>query len=334
MQLGAPDAYAPGELEDARAFFAALAARSAAVNGADRRTSPPCWRTSSAPARLTPRNPVQVMTIHRAKGLEFEHVFVPALERLTRAGERRAAALDRPARRDGGPSELLIAPAPAVGPQEEAGNSMPSSPGCSARARAHERKRLLYVAVTRARAHAVALRGARRWMPRARVRPAGHSLLGALWPALAERFELEAPAAAAPRAATRRADAPACARGRRRRCPPAVPLAAPAGGAPAQRAAGVQLGGRDAASRRHAGARLARAPGAPGAPRPDAAALERERAAGAAQLRRLGVPERDEARAAQRDPAARSPRRSPMSAAAGSWILRTARRTRSSRSPG
>ncbi len=31
-------------------------------------------------------NPVQVMTIHRAKGLEFEHVFVPCLDRKPGAG--------------------------------------------------------------------------------------------------------------------------------------------------------------------------------------------------------------------------------------------------------
>ena len=51
-------------------------------------------------------HPVQVMTIHRAKGLEFEHVFVPALDRLTRAGERAAAALDRPAQRRAGPTSF------------------------------------------------------------------------------------------------------------------------------------------------------------------------------------------------------------------------------------
>jgi len=33
-------------------------------------------------------NPVQVMTIHRAKGLEFDHVFVPGLDRGVGAGER------------------------------------------------------------------------------------------------------------------------------------------------------------------------------------------------------------------------------------------------------
>ena len=46
-------------------------------------------------------NPVQIMTIHRAKGLEFDHVFLPGLDRQLNRGARALAALARPAARDG-----------------------------------------------------------------------------------------------------------------------------------------------------------------------------------------------------------------------------------------
>ena len=216
-------------------------------------------------ARPAARNPVQVMTIHRAKGLEFEHVFVPALDR---AHARRRAArccAGSTCRREAGASELLIAPAPAVGPQGgRRARCLPAATSCAG-ARAHERKRLLYVAAdARARARCgspgrppLDAQGRRASRP--------HSLLGALWPVLAERFVLEAHrprrSGRAPPPLLTAPDARVAAAGC---CRPASPLHAPAGRAPAQRAPGVQLGGRDAAARRHPGARLARAPGGRG----------------------------------------------------------------------
>src|SRR5467141_1460622 len=77
VQLGAPDAYPRAQLADARVFFTALAERAAAFE----------WRGPEDFAALLHElysgpeapgvNPVQVMTIHRAKGLQFDHVFVP-----------------------------------------------------------------------------------------------------------------------------------------------------------------------------------------------------------------------------------------------------------------
>src|SRR5882672_8048406 len=81
VQLGAPDAYPRAQLADARVFFTALAERAAAFE----------WRGPEDFAALLHKlysgpeapgvNPVQVMTIHRAKGLQFDHVFVPGLDR-------------------------------------------------------------------------------------------------------------------------------------------------------------------------------------------------------------------------------------------------------------
>jgi len=129
---------------------------------------------------------VQVMTIHRAKGLEFDHVIVPALDRATRGAERRLLRwIDLP--NEAGESNLLIAPTPAVERQDD--SDLDSYLKDLIRQRDnHERGRLLYVAATRARrtlwlsaAPAVSAEGA--------VKPDRRSPLAALWPVLAERFE-------------------------------------------------------------------------------------------------------------------------------------------------
>ena len=60
-------------------------------------------------------NPVQVMTIHRAKGLEFDHVFLPALDRSSIATRDPLLRwLDLP-REQAVRSDLLMAPVPTIG---------------------------------------------------------------------------------------------------------------------------------------------------------------------------------------------------------------------------
>ena len=148
MQLGAADAYTSTELEDARAFFAALAERAAAFQWRGPQDFAPLLKSLFSTQGAPDANPVQVMTIHRAKGLEFDHVFVPALERTTRAPERRLLRwIDLPGESED--SELLIAPAPIVGEEEGALNAYLKD--LLREREANERKRLLYVAATRAR---------------------------------------------------------------------------------------------------------------------------------------------------------------------------------------
>ena len=186
MQLGAADAYRAEELADAHAFFSALAQRAAAFE----------WRTPADFAGLlqdlfsapgaTRANPVQVMTIHRAKGLEFDHVLVPALDKATGGAERRLLRwMDLP--RESGGSDLLIAPAPAVGAAEE--DDLDAYLKELVRRRdANERARLMYVAATRAR-ETLWLSGAPPLDARGAVSPDRRSLLSTLWPALAQRFQ-------------------------------------------------------------------------------------------------------------------------------------------------
>jgi ATP-dependent exoDNAse (exonuclease V) beta subunit len=186
LRLGASDAYGAEELPDARAFFAALAMRAAAFE----------WRGPEDFATLlehlysapqTGENPVQVMTIHRAKGLEFEHVIVPALHRATRGAEHRLLRwIDLPSETSAG--DLLISPSPPVGAAEESDLNVFLKDLIRQRD-SHERGRLLYVAATRARS-TLWLSGSPATSESGGVKPDRRSMLAILWPALENRFEV------------------------------------------------------------------------------------------------------------------------------------------------
>jgi ATP-dependent helicase/nuclease subunit A len=296
VQLGAPDAYPRAQLAQARVFFTALAERAAAFE----------WRGPEDFAALLhdlysgPEapgvNPVQVMTIHRAKGLQFDHVFVPGLDRSVGAGERPLLRwIDLP--RERGLSDLIVAPAPTIG--EEGGGELSSYLAglLTTRAR-HERTRLMYVAATRAR-QTLHLSGAPKMRAGGRLDPEPRTLLACLWPALAERFQIQAaPADCAPTA--QRAQALPLRRLSDAWRAPQVPAAAPLPHLPLERASieppEFSWVGE---TQRHIGtvvhALLARVADAPALPTGEQ--LEAQRDAVLRQLRREGVPERERAAA-------------------------------------
>src|SRR5262249_29729989 len=88
---------------------------------------------------------VQIMTIHKAKGLEFDTVIVPGLDRIPRAGDR--PLLARKWLPDG---SLLLAPINPTGARDEPMFEYIHAAG--RRAAEAESARLLYVAATRAKA--------------------------------------------------------------------------------------------------------------------------------------------------------------------------------------
>ncbi|MBV9695632.1 MAG: UvrD-helicase domain-containing protein [Gammaproteobacteria bacterium] len=221
LQLGAADAYEPAELEDARAFFDALAERAAQGEWCGSADLPRLLSRLFSHAGGAGERPVQVMTIHRAKGLEFEHVVLPALGR--NPGPERHGLLrwaDVPGAE--GHGELLLAPAPrADAPQGEGLDGFLAS---LQRVRTrHERERLLYVAVTRAR-ESLWLSAAPRLTAKGNPRIEHRSLLASAWKHLAPRFERIAPEPTLPAAARtlRRLQRPWLPAPR----PPPVPLAA------------------------------------------------------------------------------------------------------------
>jgi ATP-dependent helicase/nuclease subunit A len=185
VQLGAPDAYAVSELEDARLFFGALAERAAAGEWQGAKDFPALLQDLFSGAQAPGGHAVQIMTIHRAKGLEFDHVFVPALDRSSGRGERPLLRWIDLARPDGG-SDLLMAPVPSAADEDEDRVSALIARLTGERT-AHERLRLLYVAATRAR-QTLELSGAPRRRRDGSCTPERGTLLACLWPALEGEF--------------------------------------------------------------------------------------------------------------------------------------------------
>lgn len=125
---------------------------------------------------------VQIMTLHKAKGLEFDHVILPGLARAPRADAKALLVWHERINRHG-ESQLLLATRGKRGKQEDALYEL-------LRHEQRERQRLeatrlMYIGVTRARHSALLLatlpEGDEDTPPPA---PAEHSLLGTLWSAL------------------------------------------------------------------------------------------------------------------------------------------------------
>jgi ATP-dependent helicase/nuclease subunit A len=305
MALGAPDAYPADELRHARAFFDALSERAAAGEWGGIGTLGSVLASLYAQPQARTAAPVQVLTIHGAKGLEFDHVLVPSLDRdRNRGREPLLRWLDLP-RAGGGPendSDLVMAPAPAIG-EEEPGEVNAFLRRLMARRAANEQVRLLYVAATRAR-RSLHLYAAPATRADGRVAPRPATLLASLWPALEAAFQAP-PASAADEAGTV-AHAPSPAGGLLRRLAP--DWAAPEM-PPGPRLARLPLAQRSletlefswvGETRRHIGTVVHAALQAFGAVAelPERAWLESRAGLYREQLRRHGVPERDLGRAA------------------------------------
>jgi ATP-dependent exoDNAse (exonuclease V) beta subunit len=127
---------------------------------------------------------VQLMTIHKAKGLEFDHVLLPGLGRVPRRSD--SPAIVHSPTIDARDREIpLLAAQPPRGGGDDPIHAFLCSTVESARDDA-ETDRLLYVAATRARKHLYLFghveEGKEGPAPRAR------SLLARLWPAVREAF--------------------------------------------------------------------------------------------------------------------------------------------------
>ena len=129
---------------------------------------------------------LQLMTIHKAKGLEFDTVILPGLGRVPKGSEEKLLDwLERG--RESGASDLLLAPVSRSG--EEKG-PLASYLQYLDRVKGNfEEGRLLYVAATRAR-HRLYLLGHVQEQSGAAAgfKPQRNSLLACLWPAVGERY--------------------------------------------------------------------------------------------------------------------------------------------------
>jgi len=179
------------ELDDAQAFLALLERLDVGGDLVDLAMLQAQLETMFAMPDVGAGEQVQVMTVHKAKGLEFDTVILPGLDRT--AGSDKAQLLvwmERP--RPTGDSDLLLAPIKATGDDTDAIYRYLAQ--LERRKAEHEECRLLYVAATRARArlHLVARvswDGAEQQQLKAPVRGA---LLSRLWPGLAAQFSAAA----------------------------------------------------------------------------------------------------------------------------------------------
>jgi len=183
------------DLSHANAFFTALAEWSDEPDWTGPLALDERLKDLYADHGAAPADAVQIMTIHRAKGLEFDHVIVPGLGRRMRGNtEPLLRWLELPSHPHG--SDLLMAPiTPSDRREPELLNLYLKS--LQARRALHERARLLYVAATRARTelHLFGdlpdapldddLESSRK--SKTPGPPAG-TLLATLWPAIASEF--------------------------------------------------------------------------------------------------------------------------------------------------
>jgi ATP-dependent helicase/nuclease subunit A len=310
IALGAQDAYPLEELRHARAFFDALSERTASGDWGGIGTLESVLANLYAQPRARSPAPVQVLTIHGAKGLEFDHVLVPSLDRERNSGrEPLLRWLDLP-RGEAGPaqtapsddgagdSDLIMAPVPAIG-DEDPGEVNAFLKRLMARRTANEQVRLLYVAATRAR-RSLHLYGAPALRADGLVAPRPRTLLASLWPALRDGFEAGAAHAAADITAPVPEAAPAAGDYLRRLSadwkPPLLPPGPPLHRLPlAQRSLETLEFSWVGETRRHIGTVVHAALQAFGAAAelPSRAWLESRAGYYREQLRRHGVPERD-----------------------------------------
>jgi ATP-dependent helicase/nuclease subunit A len=121
---------------------------------------------------------LQVMTIHKAKGLEFDTVILPGLGQRERPEDARLFLFHQ--WKDQGKLERLLAPIP---PPRESDPIYTYLQGVEKQKSRYERARQLYVAVTRARKR-LHLLGQVRFDKTGQPSPHGNSMLADLWPVL------------------------------------------------------------------------------------------------------------------------------------------------------
>ena len=187
LRLGGAAACSSEEdLEHAEAFFNALASWCSAQDWAGPAALNELLGDLYASHAAAPADAVQIMTIHRAKGLEFDKVIVPGLGRRLRASpEPLLRWLELPREPDG--SDLLMAPiTPSTQRTPEPLNTYLKS--LQTRRALHERARLLYVAATRARSELHLFGELRASGDTQRPGPSAGTLLATLWPAIGGDF--------------------------------------------------------------------------------------------------------------------------------------------------
>jgi len=193
LALGGPATLTdPSDLDNAEACFCALDDL-----GAETRGLPTAAEVESAVDGLM-ASPVgqadarvQLMTIHKAKGLEFDTVIVPGLERTVPSGERQLLYW-APVAVEAGVRGIVLASRSPAGDGQPADALESWMKGLEAARARYELGRVAYVAATRARRslHLIGSAGVE-WHDEnapTLADPDEESLLGFFWPVVGEQF--------------------------------------------------------------------------------------------------------------------------------------------------
>lgn len=188
QELGGPACVAPGfHPADAAAVLAQLELAERRAGGLEAAELHAQLAQLYAPPDPRAGGQLQIMTVHQAKGLEFDVVLLPALARW---GSRDPVRLldwlecPAPAHTAASPSEFLLAArAPRGGDNAHAEFIR----ACRERLQRQEQLRLLYVAATRARRR-LHLFAALPPRPNQDPHPDSRAPLARIWPAVSEQF--------------------------------------------------------------------------------------------------------------------------------------------------
>ena len=182
LMLGGPRCLeAPEALNDVEAFFALIDQLVVARNLSAETLA------AHAAELYAPTDPlgdaVQMMTIHKSKGLEFDTVILPGLHRATGGNDSSLLLWDEVAGADGH-EHLLVAPMKQKGADNGEASAYDYLKKLEAERAAHEDERLLYVAATRAirKLHLVGVAVADDSKDDGLKPPAAGTLLKLLWP--------------------------------------------------------------------------------------------------------------------------------------------------------
>jgi ATP-dependent exoDNAse (exonuclease V) beta subunit len=184
LALGGPACVSESDMEDVASFFELLEELEA--DGEPPSAQQLTKRLASLFAHPDAQadETLQLMTIHKAKGLEFDTVIAPGLGRRPRGDEAKLLLWLERVSPEGDP-ELLLAPIKRRGGEDDPLyrfiRRVEHERGCE------EERRLLYVAATRARRH-LHLLGHANLDTKGDVKPDAASLLHYLWPVVSGVF--------------------------------------------------------------------------------------------------------------------------------------------------
>ena len=196
LMLGGPSClWNAGDVRDVQAFFERIDRMESVGQFTTELLAQEVQKLYAAPdAKATER--LQFMTIHKSKGLEFDTVILPGLDKTTGVNEQPLLIWEEVSQEDFDADvadvDLVIAPLPPKGKaKKEQATPYSYLQTLEKQRAAYEDGRVLYVAATRAQRN-LHLLGAVKLDKQGQAKPKKNTFLEMLWPVVAHQFDPEA----------------------------------------------------------------------------------------------------------------------------------------------